>query len=381
MSRTVLVTGGAGYVGSHACKALRTAGYLPVAYDSLVHGHEWAVKWGPLEKGGIEDRARLSDVLSRRKPSAVLHFAAFVAVSESVADPARYYRNNVAGTLTLLEAIREHGVRRFVFSSTCATYGIPREMPIPESHPQEPVNPYGTSKLVIERMLRDFAPAYGLRSAALRYFNAAGADPGCEIGESHDPETHLIPLVLGAAAGDRPEIVVFGNDYPTLDGTCVRDYVHVTDLADAHVRALEAIGRAPTGASGTFEAYNLGNNRGYSVKEVIAAAERVTGCDDAEAAAEATPTALHRDLGTFQLRDLAPELRRAAAELVTDAVSRPVIAGGIINVLVVCSRTDPTATLPSRDEVRESLLDQRLALIARGYLRDLRRVAFVDIRL
>lgn len=267
----ILVTGGAGYIGSHACKALALAGYTPISYDNLVYGHRWAVKWGPLEEGDISDRDRLNKVIAKYQPAAVMHFAAYAYVGESVQDPGKYYRNNVAGTLTLLEAMRDHGVNKFIFSSTCATYGVPESVPIREDHPQHPINPYGASKLMIERMLQDFDAAHGLRSISLRYFNAAGADPDCEIGEAHHPETHLIPLVLGAAAGIRPAIIVFGDDYDTPDGTCIRDYIHVTDLADAHVLALKAL------ELGTrTKAYNLGNGQGFSVKQVIATAEAVT---------------------------------------------------------------------------------------------------------
>jgi len=269
---TVLVTGGAGYIGSHACKALARAGYTPVAYDNLVYGHPWAVRWGPLEEGDIADRKRLDAVLEQYRPSAVMHFAAYAYVGESVTDPGKYYRNNVAGTLTLLEAMRDHGVSRLIFSSTCATYGVPLEIPITEAHPQAPINPYGATKWMIERMLADFDTAHGLRSIALRYFNAAGADPDAETGEAHDPETHLIPLVLDAALGRRPEVTVFGDDYDTPDGTCIRDYIHVTDLADAHVLALRAL---EAGAPST--AYNLGNGQGFSVREVIDRARQVTG--------------------------------------------------------------------------------------------------------
>ena len=269
---TVLVTGGAGYLGSHACKALARAGYLPVTYDSLVYGHEWAVKWGPLESGDILDRRRLDYVIAAHKPAAIMHFAAFAYVGESVTDPGKYYRNNVAGSLNLLEAARDHGIEQFVFSSTCATYGIPERLPITEDTPQWPINPYGTSKLMVERMLADFGVAHGLRSIALRYFNAAGADPDNEIGENHDPETHLIPLVLDAASGRRSHITVFGTDYDTADGTCVRDYIHVMDLADAHVKALQALA-----ARHQSDVYNLGNGRGFSVLEVIQAVERATG--------------------------------------------------------------------------------------------------------
>ncbi len=270
--KTILVTGGAGYIGSHACKALAQAGYTPVTYDSLVYRHERAVKWGPFEKGDILDGARLAEVMTRHRPAAVVHFAAFAYVGESVTDPAKYYRNNVVGTLSLLEAMRTQGIDRIVFSSTCATYGVPETVPISEDTPQKPINPYGASKLMIERVLSDYADAYGMKGVALRYFNAAGADADGEIGESHDPETHLIPLVLDAASGARPHITVLGNDYLTPDGTCIRDYVHVTDIAEAHVRALNGLG------SGTLRrAYNLGTGSGFSVAQVVAAAQRVTG--------------------------------------------------------------------------------------------------------
>ena len=268
----ILVTGGAGYIGSHACKALAKAGYTPIAYDNLVYGHEWAVKWGPFELGDIADRKRLDGVIKQYQPEAVMHFAAYAYVGESVQDPGRYYRNNVAGTLILLEAMRDHGIDKLIFSSTCATYGIPEQVPITEEHPQRPINPYGMSKLMIEQILRDFNSAHDLRSISLRYFNAAGADPDGEIGELHDPETHLIPLVLDVAAGKRSAITIFGDDYDTPDGTCIRDYIHVSDLADAHVLALQAL---ENGACTTT--YNLGNGKGFSVREVINFAEKVTG--------------------------------------------------------------------------------------------------------
>ena len=267
----VLVTGGAGYVGSHACKALALAGYTPVTYDNLECGHEWAVKWGPFERGELADNNRLAAVMRSYRPAAVMHFAAYAYVGESMADPARYYRNNVFGTLALLEAMLECDVARIVFSSSCAVYGVPESVPIREDHAQNPINPYGAGKAAVERMLRDFDAAYGLRSVSLRYFNAAGADPGGEIGEAHEPETHLIPLVLDAALGRRADVAVFGDDYDTPDGTCIRDYVHVTDLAEAHVRAVKFL--LAGGNSGSF---NLGNGRGHSVMEVIAAARRVT---------------------------------------------------------------------------------------------------------
>lgn len=270
---TILVTGGAGYIGSHACKALSRAGYLPVAYDNLVHGHEWAAKWGPLERGDILDEARLEEVMSRHRPRAVMHFAAFAYVGESVSEPAKYYRNNVAGSLALLESCRRKGIDRFVFSSTCATYGVPDALPIHEETPQRPINPYGASKLMVERVLADFGAAYGLRSVALRYFNAAGADPDGEIGEDHAPEPHIIPLVLDAAAGKRESISIFGDDYDTPDGTCIRDFIHVTDLADAHVKALQKL----EGGGLQRAAHNLGTGSGVSVLQLIRAAERVTG--------------------------------------------------------------------------------------------------------
>ena len=267
----VLVTGGAGYVGSHACKALAAAGHTPVVYDNLERGHRWAVKWGPLEVGDVRDGTRLDAVFARHRPEAVLHFAAYAYVGESVAEPLRYYDNNFFGSLSLLEAMRRHGVAALVFSSSCTVYGLPRSATIAEDHPRVPVSPYGHGKLAVERMLED-SVAWGLRSCALRYFNAAGADPDGETGEVHDPETHLIPNVLAGALDGSASLTVHGDDYATADGTCVRDYIHVTDLADAHVRALQRLANR-----NGFEAFNLGTGRGYSVKEVIAAAERVCG--------------------------------------------------------------------------------------------------------
>jgi UDP-arabinose 4-epimerase len=268
----VLVTGGAGYIGSHACKALAAGGYLPIAYDNLVHGHRWAVQWGPLEIGDINDRSRVESVLAEYRPVAAMHFAAYANVGESVRSPLEYYWNNVVGTLNLLSVLRDNGVDKFVFSSSCATYGHPRSELISEDHPQLPVSPYGQSKLMIESVLRDLNVAYGLRSFSLRYFNAAGADRGAEIGELHEPETHLIPLALDAASGAGPRLTVYGANYETHDGTCVRDYVHVQDLADAHLIALRAL---DNGAAASM--YNLGTGRGYSVLQVIEAVERVTG--------------------------------------------------------------------------------------------------------
>ena len=297
----ILVTGGAGYVGSHACKALAREGFQPIVLDNLVYGHEPAVRWGPLERGDISDRARLDELFEQYQPAAVMHFAAFAYVGESVADPGKYYRNNVAGTLTLLEAMRDHGVGTLVFSSTCATYGIPDRVPIPESAPQRPINPYGTSKLMVEMMLRDFESAHNIRSMVLRYFNAAGADPVGELGELHDPETHLIPLALDAASGSGPPLTIFGDDYDTPDGTCIRDYVHVSDLADAHVVALQSLERG-----GKSAAYNLGTGSGISVREVLGAIERVTGL------------AVPHSIGTRRPGDpasLISDATRAASEL------------------------------------------------------------------
>jgi UDP-arabinose 4-epimerase len=270
----VLVTGGAGYIGSHACKALKAAGLLPVTYDNLSRGHRELVRYGPFETGDIRESKRLEDVFSRHKPIAVMHFAAFAHIDEKTAEPWLYYDNNFVGALTLIEATRKAGVDKFVFSSTCATYGTPERQPISEAAPQAPINAYGRSKLMVEFALRDFATACGLRSAILRYFNACGADPSAEIGEWHDPETHLIPRVLMAAAGEIDGVDVFGTDYPTPDGTAVRDYIHVCDLADAHVAALRYLQNG-----GSTTALNLGTGRGHSVRQVIDAAKRATGRD------------------------------------------------------------------------------------------------------
>jgi UDP-arabinose 4-epimerase len=270
--KTILVTGGAGFVGSHACKALAHAGYLPVTFDNLERGHESAVKWGPLEKGDIRDEQQLGRAFEAWHPEAVIHFAAYAYVGESNAEPLKYYETNVGGTLKLLKASVAFGCKYFVFSSSCATYGTPIRLPLIETHPQLPINPYGQTKLVVERMLREAEVAHGIRHVALRYFNAAGADPSGELGESHEPETHLIPLVLFTAMGRQSAIKIFGNDYPTADGTCVRDYVHVSDLADAHVAAVKWLD-----AGNPSDAVNLGNGHGFSVAEVVKASEKVTG--------------------------------------------------------------------------------------------------------
>jgi UDP-arabinose 4-epimerase len=270
--KNILVTGGAGYIGSHTCKALKQAGYDPITFDNMVYGHEWAVKWGPLIKGDILDGATLDTVFKKYEPQAVLHFAAFAYVGESVADPEKYYRNNVMGTLSLLSAMRRAKCKNIVFSSTCATYGVPNELPLREDHPQKPINPYGWTKLMMEQTLSDFDTAYGVRYAALRYFNAAGADPDCEIGEEHDPETHLIPLVIQATQGRRGHVEIFGTDYDTPDGTCIRDYIHVADLAVAHIQALEYLQNKDESL-----VVNLGTGNGQTVREVIRAVEKVSG--------------------------------------------------------------------------------------------------------
>lgn len=274
MARPVLVTGGAGYIGSHAAKALAEAGYLPVTYDNLGHGHRAAVRWGPLEEGDLLDPPRLDAVLRKWRPEAVLHFAGLISVGESVDNPGLYYQHNLVGSLNLVQALRAHDIGRIVFSSTAAVYGNPDVVPIPETAPLRPVNPYGSSKAMVEAILGDFGRAHGLRSVALRYFNAAGADPDGETGEAHEPETHLIPLALDALAGRRGALTIYGEDYPTPDGTCLRDYVHVSDLATAHVQALEYTGSCP---AGTNAAFNLGTGSGFTVRQVLDAIGRVSG--------------------------------------------------------------------------------------------------------
>ena len=271
MAEKVLVTGGAGYIGSHACKAIARAGFLPVVFDNLSTGWKGAVQWGPLVRGDLMDRAAVDAALAEHRPVAVMHFAALSLVGESMQDPGRYWRVNVGGALNLLEACAAAGVRNFVFSSTCATYGDQDGVLLTEETPQRPINAYGGSKLAIEQMLQDFGKSAGISHVIFRYFNVAGADPEGETGEQHVPETHLIPLMLDAVAGKRPALTVFGTDYPTRDGTCVRDYVHVTDLADAHVLGLRRL--LDGKGNGVF---CLGTGRGFSVREVIEASRAVT---------------------------------------------------------------------------------------------------------
>jgi len=268
----ILVTGGAGYVGSHCVKELLQAGYDMVVLDNLSEGHRDAVLTENFVQADLLDFNALERTFEQYSIDAVMHFAAYARVGESIGNPQKYYQNNIIGTLNLLQAMRDHGVNRLVFSSSAAIYGDPEAIPIPEDHPKKPVSPYGRSKWMVEQMLKDFSNAYGLRYAALRYFNAAGCDPGGELGENRNPETHLIPIVLDVALGRREHMVIFGTDYDTPDGTCIRDYIYVNDLAEAHVLTLEALKK-----SGTGFAYNLGLGRGYSVQEVIEVCRRVTG--------------------------------------------------------------------------------------------------------
>lgn len=270
----ILIVGGAGYIGSHMGKYLHGKGLNPVVLDNLSYGHREAVQWGPLYEGELDDENLLAGIFKQHDIKAVMHFAAFCYVGESVTDPLKYYQNNVASTLGLLSSMLGNGVDKLIFSSTCATYGEPNSLPMSESHSQHPINPYGRSKLMMENILDDLDPAYGLKSVCLRYFNAAGADPEGELGEEHDPETHLIPLVLRTALGLQGELTVFGNDYPTEDGTCIRDYIHITDLAQAHYLALLHLLDG-----GESKKYNLGNGSGYSILDVINTARRVTGRD------------------------------------------------------------------------------------------------------
>ncbi len=268
--KNIVVTGGAGFIGSHACKALSRRGYMPIVLDNLSRGHRDAVKWGPLEVGDLQDFQWVRKMLEYFQPVAVMHFAGWAYVGESVSHPTAYYRNNVYGSLCLLEVMRELGIKNFIFSSSCATYGKANNQPIYEGFPQEPINPYGWSKFMVERIIKDLEVACGMKSMILRYFNAAGADPDGEIGEDHDPEPHLIPNIFRAATGEIPHLVVHGDQHGTPDGTCIRDFVHVTDLAGAHCLAMESL--LTKRQSGV---YNLSSDNGHSVYEIIDAAERV----------------------------------------------------------------------------------------------------------
>lgn len=270
----VLICGGAGYIGSHINKCLNGAGYDTIVFDNLISGHKEAVKWGKFVFGDLKNQNEIDDVFDKNQIETVFHFAAYAYVGESVENPEKYYYNNVVCTLNLLNSMRKHGCKRIIFSSTCATYGVPLSVPILEDMPQNPINPYGATKLMVERIFKDYAQAYGLQFVVLRYFNAAGADPEGELGEGHNPETHLIPLALDAASGLRSDIKVFGTDYNTIDGSCIRDYIHVIDLASAHLLALRYLE-----SGGKSDFFNLGNERGTSVLEVIDAVKRVTGRD------------------------------------------------------------------------------------------------------
>jgi UDP-glucose 4-epimerase len=313
---TILVTGGAGYVGSACCLALSRAGHKPVVYDNLSNGHERFVKWGPFEKGDILDKARLAAVFAEHKPDAVLHCAASIEVGESVKRPDLFYENNVVGALRLFEVMREAGVNVFVFSSTCATYGEPLSLPMNETHRQQPVSPYGWTKLMVERISRDVAAAYGKKFAHLRYFNAAGAAPDEGIGERHNPETHAIPLALFTLLGKRDSFKVFGSDYGTRDGSCLRDYVHTLDLADAHVRALERLM-----GGGESLAANLGSGNGVTVLELLGAIEKVTGRKVPAASAprrDGDAPALVAD-NSFAKRELGWTPSRDVEQIIADA--------------------------------------------------------------
>lgn len=268
----ILITGGLGYIGPHANKELNKKGYETLSVDNLIYGHKEFAKWGKFEFCDLSDTEGMKKIFSRYPIKAVMHFAAFTYVGESMEDPQKYYDNNMVNTLNLLKLMLETNVKYFIFSSSCAVYGMPQKTPLHEGHPKNPINPYGKTKLAVENMLEDFDSAYGLRYVSLRYFNASGADPDCEIGEWHEPETHLIPLTLDAALGERDHVEIYGTDYPTSDGTCLRDYIHVTDLADAHILALEYLMK-----HNTSEIFNLGNEKGFSVKEVIERAREITG--------------------------------------------------------------------------------------------------------
>ena len=268
----ILIVGGAGYIGSHVNKLLTEKNYETIVLDNLSCGHKESVKWGKFCQVDLADVDKLDEVFTNYDIEAVMHFSSFIEVGESVQNPEKYYTNNVVNTMNLLNVMKKHDVKKFIFSSTCATYGIPQKIPLVEDHPQNPINPYGWTKLMVERILKDYDAAYGLKSVILRYFNASGADESGEIGEAHDPESHLIPLILDAAIQKRDNIKIFGTDYDTPDGTCIRDYIHVTDLADAHLLALEYLKK-----ENTSNEFNLGNGRGFSVREVIESVKKVTG--------------------------------------------------------------------------------------------------------
>jgi UDP-arabinose 4-epimerase len=313
----VLVTGGAGYIGSHAAKALAKAGHLPVVYDDLSSGHRWAVRWGPFVQGDIGDAALIKSTLDTYRIEAILHFAAFAYVGESMSQPGRYFENNSTKSLSLIQVAHSVGLRYFVFSSSCATYGNPHKLPMSENHAQLPVNPYGESKLFVEKVLRWYGQAHDLKWAALRYFNAAGADPDSELGEVHKPETHLIPLVLEAAANPREPVHVFGTDYPTRDGTAVRDYVHVHDLAQGHVSALQYL--VDGGAS---RAFNLGTGSGSSVSDVIHCVRSVTGVQPSvivDQRRAGDPPELVADITSARLQLVWRPGRSSLFQIVTDA--------------------------------------------------------------
>jgi UDP-glucose-4-epimerase GalE len=272
--KNILVTGGAGYIGSHTCKKLAESGYQPIVYDNLSRGNRWSVKWGPLIEGDLTDGEKMLGVINEYVPVAVIHFAGYAYVGESVQQPHMYYENNVCGTLSLLNAIVNTSVRKMIFSSSCSTYGIPKKIPINEDHPQNPISPYGHTKLVIEQILKQYQATHNLDSVSLRYFNAAGADSGGEIGEHHVPETHILPRLLDVAIGQTKEIEIYGTDLDTVDGTCVRDYVHVEDIAEAHVKSFEYL----ESRHGSF-AFNIGTGSGFSVKQLISITQRITGAE------------------------------------------------------------------------------------------------------
>jgi UDP-glucose-4-epimerase GalE len=311
---TVLVAGGAGYIGSHVCKALAGAGDRPVCYDTLEKGHDWAVQWGPFERGDIGDKARLDEVFARHRLQAVIHLAGYIEVGESVRHPERYLHNNATKSYALIDAALRHGIEAFVFSSSCAVYGLPQTDLLAEGHAIAPISPYAESKAMVERALAE-AAGRGLRSASLRYFNAAGADSGGTIGEAHDPETHLLPLAADAALGLGPALTLLGTDYPTPDGSCIRDFVHVSDLAEAHVRALGWLGGRTAGG---HEAFNLGSGVGYSVRQALAETSRIAGKPVPHAVGPRRPgdspklvgdiAKAGRELGWSPKRDLAAQI-------------------------------------------------------------------------